>query len=123
VSTPTRYNEGAGSFIVDDGRVINGANSSVYIRHPDGRAEWRAVLVVPVTSPGTDATGSILFNTGMTWAEAPFPFASLASALSTASFEVQKLQASATLSGVTVLIRANTAQSYGIALKCEGRWK
>jgi len=121
VNTPTEYLEQSGGIYVDSSRYFPGVVGN-QIRYSDGTA----ILFFNQSVSGTAntlVTSTASFASNVVWASAPTVAASIQSANSTDGFIISMMRAVATTSQLTIKLKTDQTQTYGIGVIAVGRWK
>lgn len=118
---PVQRNETGGGLYIDESRYFSGSQGN-QTRFPDGTA----IMQIPVTVAGTAATlvtSTTNYSSNVLWASAPSVVASIQTASSTDGFVISMMRASSTTSVLTIKLKTDVTQNYGIAVFAIGRWK
>jgi hypothetical protein len=121
VNTPVQYLEQSGGLYADSTRYFAGSGGN-QIRFSDGSA----IMFINVTVSGTAntlVTSTTSFSSNVVWTSAPTVSASIQSAVSTDGFVIAMMRAAATTTQLTIKLKTDQTQTYGIGVIAVGRWK
>lgn len=117
----TKREDGGGRFTEESARFSGGSEGTVETL-PSGTRIFTKSLIINATA-GAIATVSENFPAFSSFVSAPQIQLTLLGGNDTDSFDISRLDGTATLSGFTVKLKASATQPYGVSIQAVGNWR
>lgn len=117
----TKREDGGGRFTEESARFSGGSEGTIETL-PSGTRIFTKSLIINATA-GAIATVSENFPAFSSFVSAPQIQLTLLGGNDTDSFDISRLDGTATLSGFTVKLKASATQPYGVSIQAIGNWR